>query len=176
MGHGQNIRTIHIILILWEPSFSFLLFFFIYQIYVRNTCSYEHENDLSPNKEVEHLKKFENQFYRIFDNIEEYDYSNLEKTPTYRTGFNIKQLKSDPLNLNLILKISFLLWRFWKSATDKIFCNCGGLVSYKKMVVEKLKSHFGCGICPDRRVRIDLTAKIRFPLFHCQKFFWLLKI
>ena len=39
-----------------------------------------------PNKELEHLKLFENQFYRIFDNIEEYDYSNLEKKPIYRVG------------------------------------------------------------------------------------------
>ena len=167
---------------MWEPSFSFLLFFFIYQIYVRNTCTYEHENDLSPNKEVEHLKKFENQFYRIFDNIEEYDYSNLEKTPTYRTGFNIKQLKVSEWNptLNLILKrfnfkISFLLWKFWKSAVDKIFCNCGGWVSYKKWLWKTWNLILAV---PDRTggVRIDLTAKIRFPLFHCQKFFWLLKI
>ena len=81
--------NIHIILILWEPSFSFLLFFIIYKIYVKKTCTCEDENDVSSNKELEHLKIFENQFYRIFDNIEEYDYSNLEKKPSYRTGLNI---------------------------------------------------------------------------------------
>ena len=31
----------------------------------------------------------------------------------------------------------------------KFIFGCGGFASTKKMAVEKLKSHFGCGICPD---------------------------
>ena len=101
-------HDIHIISILWEPSLSFLLFLFIYKIFVRSTRTYEHENDVPLNKELEHLKKFENQYYTIFDNIEEYDYSNLEKAPTYRTGFNIEQLKPDPYLENFFLTVEVL--------------------------------------------------------------------
>jgi len=39
-----------------------------------------------PSKELGHAKMFENQFYRIFDKIEDYDFSNLVKKPKYRTG------------------------------------------------------------------------------------------
>ena len=30
---------------------------------------------------------------------------------------------------------------------------CGGFMSHKKMAVENMKSHFDCGICPDRSDR-----------------------
>ena len=64
---------------------SFFIFFIIYKNHVENNS--QHENDVVPSKELGHAKIFENQFYRIFDNIEEYDYSNLEKTAKYRSGF-----------------------------------------------------------------------------------------
>ena len=35
-------------------------------------------------------------------------YSNLEKTPTYRKGFNIKQLRPDPYFENFLLTVEVL--------------------------------------------------------------------
>ena len=66
---------------------SFFIFFIIYKNHAENNS--QHVNNVDPNKELGHAKIFENQFYRIFDNIEEYDFSNLVKKPTYRTGLRI---------------------------------------------------------------------------------------
>ena len=63
---------------------SFFIFFIIYKNNVENNS--QHENDVVPSKELGHAKIFENQFYRIFDKIEDYDFSNLVKKPKYRTG------------------------------------------------------------------------------------------
>ena len=41
---------------------------------------------------------------------------------------------------------------FLKSTQPKKTFGCGGFLSHKKMAVEKMKSHFGCGICPDRKI------------------------
>ena len=39
---------------------------------------------------------------------------------------------------------------FLKSTQPKKTFGCADFLSHKKMAVEKMKSHFGCGICPDR--------------------------
>ena len=41
---------------------------------------------------------------------------------------------------------------FLKSTQPKKTFGCGGFLSHKKMAVENMKSHFGCGICTDRHI------------------------
>ena len=53
---------------------------------------------------------------------------------------------------------------FLKSTQPKKTFGYGGFLSHKKMAVEKMKSHFGCGICPDRKKTItEFKKKIFFP-------------
>ena len=47
----------------------------------------------------------------------------------------------------------FLAVAALKSSTAEKNFGCGRLVSIKKMAVEKLKSHFGCGICTDSPIK-----------------------
>ena len=56
-------------------------------------------------------------------------------------------------------KINFWLWRFFEVDTAKKTIGCVDFLSHKKMAVEKMKSHFGCGICPDRIKTVFLLFK-----------------
>ena len=44
----------------------------------------------SSTEHLENLKSFENRFYSIFDNVEDYPYTNLNKEPKYRQGFQLR--------------------------------------------------------------------------------------
>ena len=49
----------------------------------------DNDSDYSSTEHLENLKSFENQFYSIFENVEDYPYSNLNKDPKYRQGFKL---------------------------------------------------------------------------------------
>ena len=66
---------------------------------------------------------------------------------------------------------------FLKSTQPKKTFGCGGFLSHKKMAVEKMKSHFGCGICPDRLLltpkghlgsKFDRQTSISSEILECQ--------
>ena len=56
-------------------------------------------------------------------------------------------------------KVFFGCGVFKKWHSQNFVFGCGGFASTKKMAVEKLKSHFGCGICPDPYLTVKRSWK-----------------
>ena len=77
------------------------------------------------NRESEY--HFENRFYHIFDNIEDYSYSNLHQESKYRLGF----IKST-LSIITILYIDYLLYRAYIIGYIMNVIKKASAVSFKK--------------------------------------------